>query len=87
MFACLFEQVFGTVDEMREEITSVHEKVVFHRLQSIEELALVENHIQKLLRAPGIGLVDVLVDFELVDFVLPRGTLVILLLLALSSVR
>lgn len=87
VFTCLFEEVLGTVDEMREEITSVHEKVVLHGLQSVEELALVEDHVQKLLRAPGIGLVDVLVDFELVDFVLPRGVLVVLLLLALSSVR
>ena len=71
---------------MGEEVASVHEEVVFHGLQSIEEPALVENHVQKLLRAPGVGLVDVLVDFELLDFVLPGGVLVGLLL-ALRSVR
>ena len=51
---------------MCEEVTSIHEEVVLHRIQSIHKFTLVENHIQQLLRAPDVSLVYVLIHFKLV---------------------
>ena len=51
---------------MGKEVTLVHEEVMFHGVQSIQEPAFIEDDCKKLLRTPQISFVDVLVDFKLI---------------------
>ena len=55
---------------MTEEVTSVHEEVVFHGVEAVYHLALVEDDVEKLLGAPLVSFVDVLIYLKLVF--LPR---------------